>query len=130
MASESAASPQVLLVAADVAERRLLYAQLLEAGYRVLPLPGLVDSMRVLRAARGTPPLILLDTFGDAAASPARVADLLRLCRKARLVLLIGATDSKQWESLHPQVATVLRRPLSVGEVVDAVERVFRGINT
>ena len=41
MMGESSAHRDVLLIAADLNERRLLFGELLEAGYDVIPVPGL-----------------------------------------------------------------------------------------
>lgn len=114
----------MLLVAADLEERRLLYAQLLEAGYTVLPLAGLNDAVRLLRIARITPLLILFDTYGDDALA-ASVEDLLRLSAGSRLIFVVGSTDSPRWDSLRPRVTALLHRPISIGNVMDVVNRML-----
>jgi hypothetical protein len=118
-----AAKHPLLLVAADLEERRLLYAQLLEAGCQVLPLPGLVYAVRAILMRLVTPSLILLDTHDDGRATPANVEKLLSLMPKTPLILIVGALDNSRWEPLRRRVTQLLRRPVSVGEVVAAVQR-------
>jgi DNA-binding response OmpR family regulator len=123
-AAPSAARYDLLLVAADWEERRLLYAELLEAGYAVLPVPGVAYAARLLRLTTA-PPVVLLDTQGDQDATPPRAKALLRLCPNSRLVVVVGLRDSGQWEPLRPRVAALVRRPVSIGEVVAAVRGVL-----
>ena len=39
------------------------------------------------------------------------------------LIVVVGALDIASWEPLRPHVAALLRRPISVGEIVDVVCR-------
>jgi DNA-binding NtrC family response regulator len=122
VAAEPNTPDDVLLIAADLDERRLMLAQLLEAGYRVAPVPGMAYANRWLYLS-APPPMILIDTFGDDAATPAAVEDLLGRCPESRFVLIVRAIDSQRWEVLRRQTAALLRRPISIDEVVDAVRR-------
>ena len=78
----------LLLIAADLEERRLLFAELLEAGYKALSLPGAMHALVWLRSARAAPPLIVLDVFGDEQATPAFVESLRQLCAGSQLCWL------------------------------------------
>jgi DNA-binding response OmpR family regulator len=120
---ESLPKQALLLIAADLEERRLLYAELLEAGYEVLPLPGLVYAVRAILMRRVTPSLVLLDIHGDPRATPAAVQQLLNLVPKVPLILVVSALDSTCWEPLRARATELLRRPVSIGEVIAAVRR-------
>jgi DNA-binding NtrC family response regulator len=112
----------VLLIAADLEERRLMLAELLEAGYRVSPVPGMAYANRWLHSSPA-PPLVLIDAYGDDAATPAGVQSLLGRCRDSRFVLIVRAADRPHWEVLRRQTAALLRRPISIDEVIEAVRR-------
>jgi DNA-binding response OmpR family regulator len=118
----------VLLIAADWQFRRLVYAQLLEEGYAVLSLPSLeVALAHLLRggeAARAT----VLDLEGlEPPATAGQVGDLRGLTGRAPLILCGGRLHGRVLdEAAAAKAAAVLRRPFSVGEVVDAVGRVLR----
>ena len=120
---KSVSQNQLLLIAADLEERRLLLAELLEAGHDVLPLPGLVSAVRAILMRLVTPSLILLDAHGDERATPANVEELLGLMPEVPLILVVSAINSSRWEPLRPRLAELLRRPIRVGEVVAAVNR-------
>jgi hypothetical protein len=111
----------LLLIAADLEERRLLLAELLEAGYQVLPLPGLAYAIRPLRLKLLTPPLMLVDIQGDQHATPRDVERLLAAAPGVPLILVVGAIDNAIWEPLRPRLAALMRRPISIGQIVDAV---------
>ncbi len=113
----------LLLSSADLEERRLLLAELMEAGYQVLAVPGLVYAIRALLLKIVAPPLVLLDVHSDEQATPQEVERLMELARGSPVVLVVGALGSEAWGPLRPRVAAWLRRPVSVGEVVDAVRR-------
>ena len=67
----------VLLVAAELSERRLLFGELLEAGYDVLPVAGFAPALGLLLQHAVIPRLILLDVQGDEHATPQSVEHLL-----------------------------------------------------
>jgi DNA-binding NtrC family response regulator len=114
----------VLLVAADWQSRALLLAELQEAGYSVTAAPALRHAYRALLGRRVRPKVILLDVIGDADATPAYVEQLGDLAPGASLLLLVGAYDLAVWQPLQDRVAGFLRRPLKVGDVVEAVRRI------
>ncbi len=115
----------LLLIAADLEERRLLFAELLEAGYTVLPLSSLIYAIRLMRAGTIATSLILLVAYGDDGTIAARVEDLLRLASGSRLILVVGSIESERWETWRNRVAALLYRPISVGEIVDVVHAVL-----
>jgi DNA-binding NtrC family response regulator len=114
----------VLLASADLEERRLLYAELREAGYEVMPVEGIRDAVRALLLGVVRPPLVVLDLHGGPQATHKGVDDLLALLRDVPLILIVGRIGSEIWEPLRPRVAALLRRPIHVGEIVDVVRRI------
>ena len=111
----------LLLVAADWQSRALALAELQEAGYDVTALPGVRSALAALAQRRLAPALILLDVHGDDDATPARVEELLALAPGVPLVLVVGAFGQEAWEPLRTRLAGLLRRPLTVATLVDAV---------
>ena len=71
------------------------------------------------------PPLVIADVHGDGHATPERLEQLLRLLPGVPLVLVIGGIEGDLWEPLRPRVAALLRRPVSIGEIVDAAQRLL-----
>jgi DNA-binding NtrC family response regulator len=122
--SADAALHDVLLASADLEERRLLYAELREAGYEVMAVEGIRDAVRALLLGVVRPPLVLLDLHGDPQATHKGVDDLLALLRDVPLILVADSIGNELWEPLRPRVAALLRRPIHVGEIVDAVRRI------
>ena len=111
----------VLLVAADWQSRALLLAQLQESGYSVTTAPALRHAYRALIGQRVHPRLILLDTTGDEDATLPYVEQLGELAPGIPTVLLIEAHRLQEWQPLQDRVAQILHRPVSVGDVVEAV---------
>jgi DNA-binding NtrC family response regulator len=115
----------VLLVAAELSERRLLFGELLEAGYDVLPVAGFVSALGLLLQHAVSPRLILLDVQGDEHATPESAEHLLGLIPEVRLLLLVGVIDAALWQPLEGRVAAVLHRPITIGRVVEAVQEIL-----
>lgn len=113
----------VLLASADLEERRLLFAELKEAGYDVSPLPDLSYAIRAVLLRLLWPRLILLDVCGDRHATPAEVERLLKLAPGVPVVLIAGTLLRESWEPLRPRLAALLHRPISIGDVVGVVRR-------
>jgi hypothetical protein len=114
---------ELLLAAANFEERRLFFAELMEAGYEVMPVPGLIYVVRALRLRVVAPSLILVDALGDQHATPRDVEHLLALAPGVPVILVVGAMEITSWEPLRSRVTALLRRPITIGEVVDAVRR-------
>lgn len=117
----------VLLIAADWQSRALLLAELQEAGYSVTAAPGLRHAYRALMGRRVRPEVIVLDVSGDEEATPGYVEQLLELAPGSPMILLAGALDLAAWQPLRDRVAGFLRRPLRVGDVVEAVQHRLTG---
>ncbi len=121
--SEASPCRDVLLIAADLGERRLLYGELLEAGYDVLPLPGMAAALGALLQHSVMPRLVLIDVREDPEARPQSVEYLLTLIPGIPLVLVVGAIDRKFWQALGARVAALLPRPVTIGKIVETVQR-------
>lgn len=115
----------VLLIAGDLNVRRFLYAELREAGYDVTPLPGLAGALQTALPERVGPAAIVIDVSGDPDATPEAVEALRARARGAPLVVIAGALGAASWAAL-PQPVTVLRRPVTIGEVVEALQGALR----
>lgn len=116
--------PDVLLIAADWQSRVLTLAELQETGYDVAAAPGLRVALNALAHHRISPALVLLDAAGDEEAAPARVEDVMALAPGVPVVLVIGALDRAAWEPLRAEVAALFVRPVTVGALVEAVQRI------
>jgi DNA-binding NtrC family response regulator len=112
----------VLLIAADLNERRLLYGELLEAGYDVKPVTGLAVAVGFLLQKSVEPRLILIDVRDDPEATPTTVAHLLTLVPAVPLILVVGSIDRSAWETVRSRVA-VLARPITIGKIVEIVKQ-------
>lgn len=114
----------VLLVASDIDERRLLFAELQEGGYEVMISLGLVDALQRLLFRLVKPRLILLDAHGDVDATPEHVKHLSSVCGSdVLLIVIVGAVNQSAWELLRPRVTALLRRPIRINQVVDLVRQ-------
>jgi hypothetical protein len=122
--------PRVLLIMPEQWPRAMLRAALREAGYDAVGAPGMPAALRYRVDAPGRGPvrLVLVDQAalpGDEAAR--RLGELLRrhhepvpllLARAIPAVPLPGGSDAIPWRR-------VLRRPVSVGDLVAAVQEVL-----
>jgi DNA-binding NtrC family response regulator len=117
----------VLLIAADLNERRLLYGELLEAGYDVLPLPGLAAALGALLQHSVAPRLVLIDAHGDEHATPQSVLQLLALASGVPSIVLVGAINRAVWQPIESQMTALLTRPITVGTIIETVKRIQPG---
>jgi len=114
----------VLLVATQRRARSLLLAELREAGYDVMALPGIRLALSALAAGWVQPAAVVLDVVDDPEAHPSQVRQILGLLPDVPVVLLVGAYEARDFAPLRDQVAAWLTRPLRVASVVEAVRRV------
>ena len=119
------AGEDVLLVAEDWQSRALVLAELQEAGYGVNAQAGLRQALNHLAQHPEHPQLVVLDLHGDEFATPATVDALLRLVPKAKLILIIGVYAEPVWDRFATEGNIVLRRPVTVGEIVQQVKRLL-----
>jgi DNA-binding NtrC family response regulator len=113
----------VLLIAADLNERRLLFGELLEAGYDVKPVPGLALALGALLQKSVEPRLILIDVRDDAEATPQAAQHLLSLVPGVPAIVVVGVIDRSAWEAIQPRVAALLARPVTIGKIVEVVKQ-------
>ncbi len=67
--------------------------------------------------------MILLDTTGDEDATPPTVEQFGDLAVGIPLILLTGVNEVEDWQPIRERAAYNLRKPVSVGDVVEAVRR-------
>jgi CheY-like chemotaxis protein len=115
----------VLLSAVDLNERRLLFGELLEAGYDVLPLPGYAPTLARLLKHSVAPRLILLDVQGDEHVTPQSVEHLATLVPDVPVVVIAGSIDRALWELLAASLAAILYRPITIGRIVERVQEIL-----
>jgi hypothetical protein len=117
--------PRPWLIAADWQSRTLLLAELEARGIEVRTEPGMRWAIRALVQERLAPPLILIDTAGDEAATPEAVARLLAILAQdgiePMLLLLVRVFEREQWQVAFSERATILARPQQVGAVAGLV---------
>ncbi len=111
----------LLLIAADWQSRALTLAELQEAGYEVMAVPGVEYALRALRRGLVAPPLIVLDVHDDPVATPERATRLMELAPGVPLVLIVGVYDRATWQPLKSQVAAWLERPVTIGQIITTV---------
>lgn len=114
----------VLLVAEDWQSRALVLAELQEAGYKVDAQAGLRQALNHVARHPEHPPFVLLDLHGDAFATPETVDALLHLVPRAKLLLIVGVYAEPVWDRFASGGNILLRRPVSVGEIVEQVKRI------
>jgi CheY-like chemotaxis protein len=116
--------PRILIVIPAHWTRALLRAELREAGYDAVGARDLLEALAGDPAPPGPVRLILLDQEALAAGDEQLLEDLLARLRQrypgALMVLLTSATH-KAPEGPFQQV---LRRPMSIADIVRAIERV------
>ncbi len=112
----------ILLSSADWQSRTLILAELQERGYPVMALPGVRYAIRAALQGLIDPRLLLIDVHGDPSATPEEVQGLLSLFPERPAMLLVGVFDEARWAPLRAHVTRFFRRPIRVGDVVEAVE--------
>ncbi|HIC88651.1 MAG TPA: hypothetical protein EYP04_04530 [Anaerolineae bacterium] len=115
----------ILLIAADWHVRALILAELQEAGYDVSAVPGLKCGLRAVLLGKTEPSLVVLVVDGDEFASPDQVKALLDVLPGIPIVLVTGAYDQAAYKPLRDRVAAFLVRPITVGDVVVAVQNLL-----
>jgi DNA-binding NtrC family response regulator len=115
----------ILLIAADWQARALTLAELQEAGYEVMALPGLRYGLKAVLLSRVAPRLVLLDVWHDDFAAPDRVRDLIRALPGIPVVLITGTFEREAYAALEGQVSALLARPVRVGDIVKRVKELL-----
>ena len=120
-AAAAPSGPVVLLVAADWPSRALTLAQLQEEGYAVATATGVRDAVRQAVGRHVAPAAVVVHAHGDPDATPERVAELLDGFPGVPAVVVADALGDR--EAVRPRTAALLRRPLTIGQVVTALRR-------
>jgi hypothetical protein len=123
-AADEPSGPAVLLVAADWRSRALTLAQLQEEGYAVDTATGVRDAVRQAVRRRAPPAAVVVHAHGDPDATPECVAGLLVGFPGVPAVVVADALGD--WEAVRPRTAALLRRPVTIGQVVAALRRSVR----
>src|SRR5581483_26856 len=117
----------VLLVAGSRQSRALLLAELQERAFDVIAEPGLRFAARAVIVGRLMPRCIVIDVQEDEDATPDRVAELLDTLPGVPAIVVTGTYGREVWEPLRPRLAGLLHRPVTVGQIVAAVDRALQG---
>lgn len=123
--SDKSARRDVLLIAADLDERRLLFGELLEAGYDVVPIPDFERALGEVLQHLVEPGLILIDVGDDQKLTPHAVDYLLKAAPAVPVIVLVGTINRAEWETMTPRLAALLRRPITIGAIVETVKGVL-----
>ena len=115
----------ILLSSADWQSRTLILAELQERGYEVMAVPGVKYAINAALKGLVDPPLLIIDVYGDESATPEDVRGLMTLFRDRPVILLVPVFDQARWEPLRGDVARYFRRPVRVGEVIQAVQQLL-----
>ncbi len=115
----------ILLSAADWQSRALILAELQELEYEVMAVPGVQYAINAALKGLIDPPLLIIDVFKDDSASPENVRGLLTLFRGRPAILLTPALDQARWHPLQSQVTRHFRRPIRIGDIIEAVQSIL-----
>ena len=115
----------ILLSSADWQSRTLILAELQELGYDVMAVTGMRYAISAALKGLVDPPLLIIDVHGDESATPEDVRGLMTLFRGRPLILLVPVFDQARWEPLRGEVARYFRRPIRIGDVVQAVQQLL-----
>jgi hypothetical protein len=115
------ARARIWIIGADHWPRAYLRAELIERGYDAVGYLGIRDALVDLALAPSRRPrLVVLDLLGQIEDETV-VAALIG--QGAPVVALAGATAATEERLLHHPWAAFLRRPLTIGQVADLVDR-------
>ncbi len=115
----------ILLCAADWQSRALILAQLQELGYEVMATPGVTYAIEAVLRGLDDPPLLLIDVYNDAAATPEKVSGLLSLLPDRPVILMVGVFDGERWRPLCERADRCFQRPTRIGDVIAAVQELL-----
>jgi hypothetical protein len=113
---EGPPGPVVWLVDPDHWPRALLRAELIERGYDAIGFEGIDEAILRLATSRERRPRLVLVNLSGQTVTPGAVALL-----GAGGVPVLGVAGARDGEGLG--LSAVLRRPVSLGQIADAIER-------
>jgi hypothetical protein len=112
--------PRIWIVNADHWPRAYLRAELIERGYDAIGFETLNDALARLALGRALrPALLILDLDGQVVDDRQRAA---LASARAPILAVTDAGAGAGWADAAP-VAGTLRRPLTIGAIADAVDR-------
>ncbi len=117
----------VAVISRDWQFRALVRAQLLEEGFEATGLESVSDAIQLLTWNRIRADILLIDPHGQDL-DAASVSELRRLTGDAPVVAVLRRTIPAEDVVQMLRPAQVLYRPLTVGQVVDAVRRLARPV--
>ena len=118
-----AGAPVVWIVDADHWPRAYLRAELIERGYDAVGFPTLREALGALANVR-RPALVIVD-LGALEVEPRSLAALGRA--GAPVLGVVGAAAAEDQLVRAFPWAALLRRPVTIGAIADAVERLLAG---
>lgn len=115
--------PRVWIVSGDHWPRAYLRAELIERGYDATGFVSVKDAVRRLIVARSQrPALLVVDLAGQL------IDEKLRATLIGERLPILAIAGSAYADRDRPGLFVgVLRRPLTIGAIADAVERLMRG---
>jgi DNA-binding response OmpR family regulator len=115
----------VWLVESDHWPRALLRAELIERGYDAIGFPSLDEAIVRLAVERERRPALV---FLDLAGQPVSRGAVALLSAGGVPVLGLAAATDPSSDLAGLGLTAVLRRPLSLGEIADAIERTLTSL--
>lgn len=116
--------PEVLLIHNHQPERSLLFAQLREEGFQVSAVETLQEVLPSLARLELRPEVVVLDTR-EQRWTERELRELRLVLPGVPLVVVSGARDAAALSLLREVADELLVRPVSVGQVAEAVRRVL-----
>ena len=117
----------VILIAKETLTRSLIGAQLMEEGFEVTGAASIAEAAAQVNTQGISPHLVIVDA-SEQDLSPKTVRLLSGLCPQTPLLLIHGTSDSPSQLNWQGKICR-LARPLTVGHVVDAVQRLLQGFS-
>jgi hypothetical protein len=111
----------IWIIDSDHWPRAYLRAELIERGYDAVGFAAVADALAALALHRRRPDLVVIELEGQR-------PEAMALDGLFRGIPMLGVAGAAAWETesrrapAHPW-AGLLRRPLTIGEIADAVER-------
>ncbi len=120
--------PVILVIAPEWRDRAVLVAQLSEQfPYAVHSAPTPTEAELRLRIQNMEPVLLIVET--DSSVDTSTLQKLCDTHPDTALVLIYGVFYQTEYLPFHARAAKVLKRPLTVGEIVRAVAAVLEDQN-
>ena len=117
-------SRTVWVVSGEQGERACLRAELIERGYRAVGFPSLAPALYLLTGRPSVrPDAVAVDLTGVDPEGPEMTS---LISSRVPLIGIVGALEAKPFKKQEEKFAALLRRPVAIGEIVQAVETVSR----